>query len=94
MEVNRGMEDKIETVYVIKYALTKGIYEIQARELEGGFYEHVDGPQRGFYTVSEVAFTPECAVALAREQAARKAKSLRKQLDKLLDLQQTPKWAK
>lgn len=79
------------TAYVTKYALTTGIYAVDA-ELRSDISPKMISYKRGGY-VAEQAFgnewhrTPEAAIARAEEMRIAKIDSLRKQIARLAAMQ-------
>lgn len=73
------------TVYVTKYALTKGIFPIRAELIDGGQYASEVGPGIGhFLGRNEYALTEEEAIEQAKKKRDAKIKSLSKKQSQLL----------
>lgn len=80
-----------QTVYVTKYALTKGILTKRVREVAESaryLFLKVEGEQYSIYdpTRREVHATMDAAQAEARAMAERKIASLRKQMSKAMKI--------
>lgn len=80
------MNEPTITVWVTKYALTRGIYQAEATTYSGGKYAQIAGNWSSF-KLSTDAFKTE-AEAKTNAEARRKKKiaSLRKQIKKLQNL--------
>ena len=83
-----GGEDKI-TIYVVKYALTTGIFKATAEPLDGemvrvraesGFFRHFHKVGRDY------CLTKEEAILAAEKKREKRLKSLRKSIDKLMKI--------
>lgn len=78
-----------------KYALTQGIAAVSVEREDGSKY--VYGRSNGYqsqYIVGVTFFeSREDAIENAKQQAARKARSMRKRLAKIDRLAETPMWA-
>ncbi len=79
------MKPETTKIFIVKYALTEGIFIVDATERAGNMYSSPS--TQGFGTLywhkNEYALTVEEAIARAEELRKKKLKSLRKQLDKL-----------
>lgn len=72
------------TVYVTKYALTQGIFPMEAEILQEGYARQLPRNAFGlFLTKSEYAMTKKEAIAQAEEKRIKKLKSLDKQAKKI-----------
>lgn len=76
------MNEPTTTVWVTKYALTKGIYTEDAVVAKGGRSAWMPKKCRSFWG-SEFHLTRAAAVARAQEMRTKKIASLRKQIAKL-----------
>lgn len=81
--------------YLVKYALTTGITTADVEDASNPKYVVDVCPWAGCYTRGkEWVETKEEAEELAKQMARRKIASLKKQLAKLEQLTEQPKWAK
>ncbi len=88
-------EEKAQEVYVIKYALTDGVYKVRASINEGGRYISLAPEAREFFNRFTFAgyewrLTREDADAAVSKMIQKKQTSLRKALKKLEDLSKGP----
>jgi len=82
--------------YMVKYALTTGIVVVHDAELvEGGRYVRAGAPYPHFLRFGKgFVLTREEAERVARQLATRRIVSLKKELKRLENLEQMPKWAR
>lgn len=75
---------ELTKIYVTKYALTTGIFEVDAKVLDGmASYKRGDSYLMEFAHRDEFHLTREAAVAKAEEIRIKKLKSLNKQIKKI-----------
>ena len=72
-------------LWITKYALTKGISEIECEDFENGAVKETENPFPTFYhgEGSEWHQTKESAIKKAEEMRQKKIESLKKQIEKL-----------
>jgi len=76
-------------IYVTKYALTQGIYEVEAEDETGGIFVAFSGSNRSYttyYHKGEYELTHAAAVTKANEMREKKIASLKKQIKKLEEM--------
>ena len=88
-EPNEAKEEKTTTVYITKYALTKGIHKDEAARLPEDYPNMAisgSGSGYGYFHGNDWHLTKEAAIARAKEMQVNKIKSLEKQLKKIKNL--------
>lgn len=77
----------VESMFITKYALTKGIIEVSSDKVQQSSYDkrffHVDGYFNGFTLGANIFRTREEAVKVAEQMRDKRIKSVKKQLNEL-----------
>lgn len=77
----------VESMFITKYALTKGIIEVSKDKARQSTYDqkffHVDGYYNGFTLGTNIFYSREEAVKVAEQMRDKRIKGVQKQLNEL-----------